>query len=135
MKHTLTRKLLNTALLGILVTVPALGMSSSASADSRSSRHSVRKQRTHKRSNVQHRRTPRNIHPQRNIRPRTMTLTGRVTRMGSAGRFNIRSGNRTYNIYPSHNSGRRVRRGDTVRVHGQQRGNDIRNANVAIVRH
>lgn len=132
MKNTLTKKIFNTALLAALVTVPALSMMSSASADARPSKHSIRKPRAHQPG----RRTPRNIHRQRrNNRSRMLTVTGRIVRMGGAGRFNVRSGNRTYNVYPSSHNGRRVRRGDTVRVYGQQRGNDIRNASVAIVRH
>jgi len=63
------------------------------------------------------------------------TFTGTVTSVVSNSLFNVRIGNDIYDVYPSSNVARRVDRGNVVRIYGRRYGvNDIRNANVVIVR-
>jgi hypothetical protein len=58
-----------------------------------------------------------------------------VTDVESASKFDVRIGGKIYNVYPSGNAARRVDKGDIVRIYGQRYGdNDIRNANVVVVR-
>jgi membrane protein implicated in regulation of membrane protease activity len=63
------------------------------------------------------------------------TFTGRVTSVESNSRFNIEVGNTDYNVYLSSSAPRRLDNGDIVQVYGRRYGNnDIRNANVRIIR-
>lgn len=62
------------------------------------------------------------------------TFTGTVTDVESNSKFEVRVGGNTYDVYPS-GTARRVDEGDIVRIYGRRYGNnDIRNANVVVVR-
>jgi len=64
------------------------------------------------------------------------TFEGVVTNVNYGGNeFDIRINGNTYNVYASVRLPGRLNRGDTVRVYGRRYGNnDIRNANVSILR-
>jgi hypothetical protein len=62
------------------------------------------------------------------------TFTGTVTEVKSSSEFEVRIGSNTYDVYQSGTT-RRVNKGNIVRIYGRRYGNDdIRNANVVIVR-
>lgn len=63
------------------------------------------------------------------------TFSGVVTNVESNSEFDIRIGNDTYNVYPSGRIPNGISKNDTVRIYGRRYGdNDIRNANVVILR-
>lgn len=63
------------------------------------------------------------------------TFTGTVERVESDSKFELRSDGRTYDVYVSGRTPRRLDKRDVVRVYGYRYGNnDIRNASVTIVR-
>lgn len=63
------------------------------------------------------------------------TFTGTVERVNSSSHFRLRSGGQTYDVYASGRMSRRLDRNDVVRVYGYRYGsNDIRNANVTVLR-
>ena len=63
------------------------------------------------------------------------TFTGVVTDVESNSKFSVRIGNTIYNVYPSGRVPGQISRNDRVRIYGRRYGNnDIRNANVAIIR-
>lgn len=68
-------------------------------------------------------------------RQRYERFNGRVTKIDSDRRFDIRVGSQTYNVNLSSRLPRRLSKGDEVRVTGQRYGdNDINNARVESVR-
>lgn len=63
------------------------------------------------------------------------TFTGTVERVNSSSKFRLRSNGESYDVYVSRRLPRHLDKNDVVRVYGHRYGvNDIRNANVTILR-
>jgi len=113
-KNVVSRKLLSAALLGAMCVAPLIGSISPAQAAPHS--------------------WPNN-HGDRNRHERYQTFVGVVTNVESASKFELRSNGRAYDVYVSGRLSRRLDRNDRVSVYGYRYGNnDIRNANVEILR-
>jgi len=137
-RHISLQKILNAAVIAAVAIAPFMGAVSIAQAapnhsnpvwnmDSRRGNH----QRRNNRRNDNRRRK----NPVWNNRKDFKTFVGVVTKAKSGNEFNIKVDGKTYNVYLDGRRPRGLDNNDLVRVYGKRVGaNDIRNANVTVLR-
>jgi len=124
-KTVVTKKLLWTALVGAFCISPIISLPAAQAAPSKWS---------HK-GKSDHGQGKHDKNDHNKIRTQYQTFTGKVSKVNSRSQFNLRVGNTTYDVYLSGNASRKLDKNDVVRVYGYRYGvNDIRNANVTLVR-
>ena len=146
-QKTIIKKLLSTALVGVFAVTPmALGLSA-VQADpprhapawgwlDKNKDHDRRGDKDRNRRDRDRRDRDRRDRDRRDRDRRDYrTFTGTVVKVESNSKFELRANGRTYDVYISGRLSRRLDRRDVVRVYGYRHGNnDIRNANVSILR-
>jgi|GEM_PF-2311354 len=138
-KRTTSAKLLGALLAGALCATPVVVTTAQAApnqshhqSDRNSRQDNNRNDRRNDRQNDS-RDNRRDNGRNDNQRNRYQTLTGTVTDV-ERGSFDLRVGNKEYEVHPSGSLPSGLSRNDQVRVYGQVDDDDIRNANVSIIR-
>jgi len=126
-KKNKSSKLLGVLLAGALCATPIILTTAQAAPD-RS--HQQRDQNDKRRGNRNDNRSDNRNDKQRN---RYQTLAGTVTDL-ERDSFDLRVGSKTYEVHPSGSLPRQLSKNDQVRVYGQVDDDDVRNANVTIIR-
>jgi Ni/Co efflux regulator RcnB len=122
-QKTAVKKLVSAVLLGTFAVTPFILSSPAAQADPPHHAPAWGHRDRHDRDWGRH-----------NRRNDYRTFTGRVDRVESGSKFELRADGRTYDVY-TNGRVRHLNRGDVVRVSGYRYGNnDIRNASVTVLR-